>query len=175
MAIISAGALAQAVVRSGSAAWVLMPGIALVGAGAGLVMAPLTSAALALVPHQKAALAAGTLTTFRQLGYALGIAVPGEVFSGGLSRSAGSLLASSLSGGLANAVLANRPGLSHLVHEAFASALDQILMTAAALGLAGAVTAFAFVRIPRQDATPATARTFPASPTAEGVGDSARR
>jgi EmrB/QacA subfamily drug resistance transporter len=147
MVFIAAGALAQAVVRSGSAAWVLMPGIAAVGAGAGLVMAPLTSAAMALVPPHKAGMAAGTLTTFRQLGYALGIAVLGEVFSGGLTRIAGSRLAPSLSGGLANAVLAGRPGLSHLVHEAFASGLDQTLVTAAVLGLAGAVAAFAFVRV----------------------------
>lgn len=148
MAIIAAGALAQAVVRSGSAAWVLMPGNAAVGAGAGLVMAPLTSAAMALVPHQKAGMAAGALTTFRQLGYALGIAILGEVFGGGLSRTAGSRLAPSLSGGLANAVLARQPALSHLVHEAFASGLDQTLATAAALGLAGAVVALAVVRVP---------------------------
>jgi EmrB/QacA subfamily drug resistance transporter len=157
MAIIAAGALAQAVVRSGSAAWVLMPGIALVGVGAGLVMAPLTSVAMALVPPRKAGMAAGTFTTFRQLGYALGIAILGEVFSGGLSRIAGSRLAPSLSGGLATAVLAKRPGLSRVVHEAFASGLDQTVVTAAALGLAGAVAVFAFVRIPRQDARPTEA------------------
>jgi EmrB/QacA subfamily drug resistance transporter len=168
MAMIAAGALAQAVVRSGSAAWVLMPGIALVGAGAGLAMAPLTSAAMALVPHQKAGMAAGALTTFRQLGYALGIAVLGEVFSNGLSRVAGSRLAPSLSGGLANTVLAGRPGLSHLVHEAFASALDQTLVTAAALGVAGAAAAFAFVRIPRQEAMPPAEPAPTTSPAAQG-------
>ena len=109
MAIIAAGALAQAVVRSGSAAWVIMPGTALVGVGAGLVMAPLSSAAMAQVPQQKAGMAAGAVATFRQLGYAFGIAVLGEVFSGGLTRVAGSGLAPALSGGEASAVLARRP------------------------------------------------------------------
>jgi hypothetical protein len=131
-------------------------------------MAPLTSAAMALVPQHKAGMAAGALTTFRQLGYALGIAVLGEIFSGGLSRVAGSRLTPSLSGGLADAVLAGRPGLSHLVHEAFASALDQTLVTAAALGLAGAVTTFAFVRIPRQEATPPAAPASTTNPAAQG-------
>ena len=125
MAIIAAGALTQAVVRSGSADWVIMPGTALVGVGAGLVMAPLSSAAMAQVPHQKAGMAAGAVATFRQLGYAFGIAVLGEMFSGGLTRVAGSGLAPALSGGEASAVLARRPGLSLPVHEAFAAGLTR--------------------------------------------------
>jgi EmrB/QacA subfamily drug resistance transporter len=154
MAIITAGVLGQVVVRSGSAGWVLMPGTAAVGAGAGLVMAPLSSAAMALVPRQKAGMAAGAITTFRQLGYAFGIAVLGEVFAGGLTRVAGSGLSPALSGGEASAVLARQPGLSHLVHEAFATGLDQTLLVAAALGLLGTIAVFAWVKIPRQQ-TPA--------------------
>jgi predicted MFS family arabinose efflux permease len=158
MAIIAAGALAQAVVRSGSADWVIMPGTALVGVGAGLVMAPLSSAAMAQVPHQKAGMAAGAVATFRQLGYAFGIAVLGEVFSGGLTRVAGSGLAPALSGGEASAVLARRPGLSLPVHEAFAAGLDQTLLVATGLGIIGALAVFAFVRTPAAapPASPAT-------------------
>ena len=99
MAIIAAGALAQAVVRSGSAGWVIVAGTALVGIGAGLVMAPLSSAAMAQVPRQKAGMTTRAVANFRQPGYTLGIAVLGEVFSGGLTRVAGSALAPALSGG----------------------------------------------------------------------------
>jgi EmrB/QacA subfamily drug resistance transporter len=156
MAIITIGVFAQAVVRSGSPGWVIMPGTALVGAGAGLVMAPLSSAAMALVPHQKAGMAAGALTTFRQLGYAFGIAVLGEIFAGGLTRVAGPSLGPALSGGEASEILASHPGLSHLFHEAFASALDQTLLVAGAFGLLGTLAVFTLVKIPRQQ-TPAPA------------------
>jgi EmrB/QacA subfamily drug resistance transporter len=148
MVCIAVGVLAQAVVRSGSAGWVIMPGTALVGIGAGLVMAPLSSAAMAQVPHQKAGMAAGAVATFRQLGYAFGIAVLGEVFRGGLTRVAGSSLAPALSGGEASAVLARRPSLAVPVHEAFAAGLDQTLLVATGLAIIGALAVFAFVRTP---------------------------
>ncbi|MGD0559822.1 MAG: MFS transporter [Streptosporangiaceae bacterium] len=167
MAIIAAGALAQAMIRSGSAGWVIMPGTALVGAGAGLVMGPMSSAAMAMVPHQKAGMAAGAFTTFRQLGYAFGIAVLGEVFSGGLTRVAGARTGAELTGGEAGNVLARDPGLSRLVHEAFAAGLDQTLLVAAGLGVIGAVIVVAFVRTPTQPAVPAAAPS-PATPVRQG-------
>jgi EmrB/QacA subfamily drug resistance transporter len=166
MTVVAAGVLAQAMVRSGSAGWVIMPGTALVGIGAGLVMAPLSSAAMAQVPRQKAGMAAGAVATFRQLGYAFGIAVLGEVFSGGLTRVAGSGLAPALSGGEASAVLARRPGLSLPVHEAFAVGLDQTLLVAAGLAIIGALAVFTFVRtlavVP--PASPATSAKSSAEP-----------
>jgi hypothetical protein len=121
-------------------------------------MAPLSSAAMAQVPRQKAGMAAGAVATFRQLGYAFGIALLGEVFSGGLTRVAGSGLAPALSGGEASAVLARRPGLSLPVHEAFAAGLDQTLLVAAGLGIIGALAVLALVRtrVAAPPASPAT-------------------
>ncbi|HTU06589.1 MAG TPA: DHA2 family efflux MFS transporter permease subunit, partial [Trebonia sp.] len=52
--VIAAGALAQAVIRTGSSWWVVMPGLALVGIGAGLAMAPLSASAMAAVPAARA-------------------------------------------------------------------------------------------------------------------------
>ena len=75
--VIAAGALAQSVVRTGSSWWVVMPGLFLVGIGAGLAMAPLSATAMGVVPHSRAGMAAGAVSTFRQLGYAFGIAVLG--------------------------------------------------------------------------------------------------
>jgi hypothetical protein len=60
------------------------PGLILVGLGAGLVLAPLSATAMAVVPGPRAGLTADAVNTFRQLGYALGVAVLGAVFRCGL-------------------------------------------------------------------------------------------
>jgi EmrB/QacA subfamily drug resistance transporter len=157
MLIIGAGALAQAVVRPGSSWVVVLPGIALLGLGAGLTMAPLSAAAMASVPWQRAGMAGGALSAFRQLGYALGIAVLGEVFRGELTRVAGGGLAGALSGGQAGAVLARSPALAPVVHRAFADALDLTFAVAACLGLAAGVLAFVYVRPPAAPHAPQAA------------------
>ncbi len=64
----------------------VIPGLVLVGVGAGLAMASLTSTAMSAVPREQAGMAGGALSAFRQLGYAFGIAVLGEVFDSGLSH-----------------------------------------------------------------------------------------
>jgi len=144
--VIAAGALAQGVVRAGSGWWVVMPGLALVGVGAGLAMAPLSATAMAAVPGSRAGMAGGAVSTFRQLGYAFGIAVLGEVFRGGLSRVAGPSLAGVLGGGEAGAVMARSPGLAPLVHRAFATGLDLTFVVAAGLGVVAGVVVLVFVR-----------------------------
>jgi len=146
--VIAAGALAQGVIRTGSSWWVVMPGLALVGIGAGLAMAPLSASAMAAVPAARAGMAGGAISTFRQLGYAFGIAVLGEVFRGGLTRVAGPSLAVPLTGGEAGAVMARAPGLAPLVHRAFATGLDTTFIVAAGLGVIAGVVVLTFVRPP---------------------------
>ncbi|WP_433146594.1 MFS transporter [Actinomadura nitritigenes] len=60
-------------------AW-LIPGLALAGAGMGLVLAPMSAIVLAGVGERHAASAAGILSTFQQVGGAIGVAVVGIVF-----------------------------------------------------------------------------------------------
>src|SRR5215468_230232 len=72
--LIATGALAQAVIRIGSGWAVEVPGLILVGLGAGLVLGPLSATAMAAVPGPRAGMAAGAVNTFRQLGYAFGVA-----------------------------------------------------------------------------------------------------
>jgi EmrB/QacA subfamily drug resistance transporter len=146
MLVITVGVLGQAVLRTGSSWWVVLPGLAVVGVGAGMALPPLSSAAMAAVPWQRAGMAGGALSTFRQLGFAFGIAILGEVFRGGLTTTAGSGLSAALSGGQAQAVLARTPALTPVVHHAFASALDVTYLVAAGLGLLGGVLALTFVR-----------------------------
>jgi EmrB/QacA subfamily drug resistance transporter len=149
--VIAVGALAQAVVGQNTSWPPLIPGLVLVGVGAGLAMASLTSTAMAAVPWQRAGMAGGALSAFRQLGYAFGIAVLGEVFRAGLTRTSGAGLSAALSGGQAQAVLARTPALSPVVHRAFANGLDLAYVVAAGLGLLGAVLVFTLAR-PRPQA-----------------------
>ena len=154
MLLIAAGALAQAVIREGSGWAVVIPGLVLVGIGAGLTMAPLSATAMAAVPHTRAGMAGGAVSTFRQLGYAFGIAVLGEVFRGSLTRVSGAGLAGPLGGGEAGQVMARSAGLAHLVRQAFADSLDVMFVVAAGFGVAAAVLVFTLVR-PRPSAAAA--------------------
>ena len=149
-ASIGASQLAQAVLRENSSWPVVIPGLVLVGIGAGLAMASLTSTAMSAIPWQQAGMAGGALSAFRQLGYALGIAVLGEVFRSGLGHGVphepGAGLAAALSGGQAQAVLARTPALAPVVPRAFADGLDLAYLVAAGLGVLAAVAVFALVR-----------------------------
>jgi EmrB/QacA subfamily drug resistance transporter len=151
MLIIAAGALAQTMIGAGSGWAVVLPGLFLVGLGAGLVLGPLSAAAMAAVPGSRAGMAAGAVNTFRQLGYAFGIAVLGAVFHGGLARTAGEGLAGPLSGGQAGAVIAQGEGMAQLVRAAYASALDLTFVVAAGFGLVAGIAVLMFVR-PRRTA-----------------------
>jgi hypothetical protein len=144
--VIAAGAFAQAVIGTESGWIVVVPGLALVGVGAGLAMAPLSATAMAAVPVSRAGMAGGAVSTSRQLGYAFGIAVLGDVFSGGLQHSAGAGLASALSGGQAGAVVAHSPGLAPLVHQAFANGLALTFLVAGGIGVVAGILVFALVR-----------------------------
>ena len=138
-------------IRADSGWAVVIPGLALVGIGAGLAMAPLSATAMAAVPGSWAGMAGGAVSTFRQLGYAFGIAVLGEVFRGELTRVAGSGIAGPLGGGEAGLVMARSGSLAHLVRQSFANGLDVMFVVAAGFGLLGAVLVFALVR-PRPSA-----------------------
>ena len=116
----------------------------------------------------RSGMAGGALSAFRQLGYALGIAVLGEVFDSGLTHGAGPGLSGALSGGQAQAVLARTPALAPVVHRAFADGLDLAYAVAAGFGLIAAVTVFALVRAKPQAAAPAAA-----APAAESAPESA--
>jgi EmrB/QacA subfamily drug resistance transporter len=59
--------------------WDIFPGLVVGGLGMGLVMTPMTAAALGSVPVAKSGVGSGVLNTFRQLGGALGIAVMGAI------------------------------------------------------------------------------------------------
>jgi EmrB/QacA subfamily drug resistance transporter len=62
----------------------LVPGLLVIGAGMGLVIAPLTTTILSGVEPQRAGAASGMLATTQNVGNALGVAVTGVIFFGAL-------------------------------------------------------------------------------------------
>ena len=68
--------------------WDLIPAFLISGLGLGTVIAPLLNIILSGVPPRDAGSASGVLTTFQQLGGAIGVAVVGVVFFGLLSSRA---------------------------------------------------------------------------------------
>ncbi|MFI8369779.1 MFS transporter [Streptomyces sp. NPDC085466] len=161
LALIALGAGMQAGLDAGSTGGSLMAGLVVSGVGVGLVTPSLAAAALATVPPERGGMVGGAVNTFRQLGFALGVAVFGLIFSSRVERvlrdGAGIPdphgTAAALSGGQAGAILdglpeSERPGMAELVREAFASGLNAVLLVAAALGALASLLVFATVRVP---------------------------
>jgi dipeptide/tripeptide permease len=68
----------------GGALVALVPGLVLVGAGMGLVLAPLASTIMQSLEPERAGAASGMLTTMQNVGNAIGVAVTGVIFFGAL-------------------------------------------------------------------------------------------
>ena len=94
-AVIAAGALVLAVghalllaavadIGVAGALGTLVPGLVLVGAGMGLVLAPLASTILSSLEPERAGAASGMLTAMQNVGNAIGVAVTGVIFFGAL-------------------------------------------------------------------------------------------
>jgi EmrB/QacA subfamily drug resistance transporter len=164
MLLIGAGSLLMMLVASTSGWVVLLPGLVVSGLGVGLATPVLVSAVLATVPGHRAGMAGGAVTTFRQLGMAVGIAVLGTVFAGRIADvvAGGSVpdpgaVAGALSSGGAAQVLAAAPApgraaLTALAHRAFASGLDQVFLVCGVSALVCGVLVLAVVRDSRADA-----------------------
>jgi EmrB/QacA subfamily drug resistance transporter len=75
---------AVAIVGVGGSVVALVPGLLLVGAGMGLVLAPLASTVLQSLAPERAGSASGVMTAVQNVGNALGVAVTGVIFFGAL-------------------------------------------------------------------------------------------
>ncbi|MBY8887637.1 MFS transporter [Streptomyces sp. PTM05] len=155
--LIGAGSMAQAVLGAGSGWAALTPGLAIAGFGVGLATPAMSQAALASVPPHRAGMAGGAVNTFRQLGYALGVALFGTLAASRMTHSLTGHVAdphgaaSALAGGAAPELLAHtppaaRPAATHAVHAAFASGLDAAALTAGAVGVVAGVLVLLMVR-----------------------------
>ncbi|MEW2495542.1 MFS transporter [Streptomyces nodosus] len=145
--LIGVGCFCQAVLDAGSTASTLVPGLVLVGIGTGLVSPAIAGAALAVAPRERAGMAGGAVNTFRQLGYALGIAVFGTVLTSRMRDALPPGAAHALAGGGAPALRASLP--EHTLRSAFAAGLDAALLTAGGVAVVAGAAVLALVRTPR--------------------------
>ena len=145
----------------------LIPGLIVAGCGVGLVNPPLASTAIGVVTPDRAGMASGINSTFRQIGIATGIALLGTLFSSKVKDEVTAALAgtpyASHASQLATAVQAGASSqvvdglrkqhmtkVANLVQststDAFAQGLDHILLVAAIIVLASGVVALATIR-----------------------------
>ena len=134
------------------AAW-----FAVAGAGLGLAMPSAMNAALGALSAERSGAGSALITAFRQVGAALGAAILGTVLSSayqsqldlpGLPAAAASAVRSGISGGVAVAHDLGSAALLSSVSAAFVHGLDVMLWCCAAIALAAALLALAF--LPRQ-------------------------
>ncbi len=134
----------------------LLPGFILMGLGMGMVMSPMSTAAMNAVDRTKAGAASGVLSMSRMVGGSVGLAVMGALVATigrsklnmslpELSAGVRSKIASSLGSGVVHGV----PNASHhviqAVQQAFVSALGTGLEVGAAVSVLGAVLALVLV------------------------------
>jgi EmrB/QacA subfamily drug resistance transporter len=148
-----------------SSGWThLIPGFIVAGAGTGLVNPPLASTAIGVVTPDRAGMASGINSTFRQIGIATGIAGLGAVFSHNVrieieallgklvgahashAIAAGVSQGSGVSAGLAHLPPRARPAAVHAVRAAFVHGLNEIFLIGAILTLVSAVLTLVLIR-----------------------------
>jgi EmrB/QacA subfamily drug resistance transporter len=136
----------------------LLPAFVLMGLGIGLVMSPMSTAAMNAVDPTKAGAASGTLSMSRMVGGTFGVAVLGALVSGVGGAKLDDLLPSlpagqraALTEGLGQPASEGVPGaVVRAAHEAFVSAVGVGLKVGAIATVVGAVLAWTLIakRVP---------------------------
>ncbi len=148
-----------------SSSWLhLLPGFLVAGAGIGITNPVLASTAIGVVRTERAGMASGINTTFRQVGIATGIAALGAIFEhhvqtrvaeaaarAGVSASESGRIGRAAASGRVEEALRSLPaGARHAVAQAaragFVGGLDELFAIGAVVSAAGALLAFALVR-----------------------------
>jgi len=154
---IGAGALLQTFLTADSTASAVIPGMIVAGIGVGLATPTMSAAALSAAPADRGGMAGAAVNTFRQLGYAVGIALFGVVFDARIQSivddrgvADSHAVASALGSGQAQALIARLPSLDHVVREVFAAGLNVICLVAAIAGFVAGALVLALVRAPER-------------------------
>src|SRR3954467_11284468 len=82
MTLLGIGGLLYQRIGVDTSYWTLLPPMIVGGFGMAMTMSPMTSAAMASVPIDKAGVGSGVLNSFRQVGGSLGIALMGAILAG---------------------------------------------------------------------------------------------
>jgi EmrB/QacA subfamily drug resistance transporter len=142
----------------------LIPGLIVCGVGVGALNPPLASTAVGVVRHDRAGMASGINSTFRQVGIATGIALLGTLFSNdatsivkarirGVPGVGGhaAQIANAVKSGTVRQTLASLPPkvqqpVGLITKTAFTSGLDRILLVAAIVAFITGVLSLALIR-----------------------------
>jgi len=141
----------------------LIPGMIVAGLGIGLINVPLASTAVGVVRPERAGMASGVNSTFRQIGIATGIAALGSIFSHQVAAGvraqladtplrdhAGQLSAAVTGGQVSRAIGTTPPRLRGLVANAartnFIDALNHITMIAAGIAFLAGLMCLLLIR-----------------------------
>jgi EmrB/QacA subfamily drug resistance transporter len=162
--LVGVGLLLMRGLSAGSTWTHLIPGMIVGGVGVGLVNPPLASTAVGVVPPQRAGMASGINSTFRQVGIATGIALLGTLFSSQVKSEVvqrvaatpslahqGPKIAAAVQSGQVSKLIASLPAgarqaVATVTRAAFASGLNRILLVAAIIALAAGVLALLLIR-----------------------------
>jgi EmrB/QacA subfamily drug resistance transporter len=162
--IVGAGLLLMRGLDAGSSWTHLIPGLVVAGVGVGMVNPPLASTAVGVVTPDRAGMASGINSTFRQVGIATGIALLGTLFSNKVSDEVrsqaakvpglsgqGPRIAAAVQSGSIKQVIGHLPGRARgsvgvITRAAFTTGLDRILLVAAIIALAAGVISLVTIR-----------------------------
>jgi EmrB/QacA subfamily drug resistance transporter len=184
LVLVGVGLIIMAGLTGGSDWTHLIPGFIVSGLGAGMVNPPLASTAIGVVPPQKAGMASGVNSTFRQIGIAAGIAGLGSIFTSAMLRNlshASPFAASAprivtmVRQGQAGRLIASLPPgrrveVAASIKAAFAAGLNDLFYVTGSLALAGAICALLLIR-----SKDFVGRTEPRAASATGASDAADR
>jgi EmrB/QacA subfamily drug resistance transporter len=162
--LVGVGLLLMRGLNAGSQWTHLIPGMIVGGLAVGLVNPPLASTAVGVVRPQRAGMASGINSTFRQVGIATGIALLGTLFSNkvrddvlakvaavpGLSGKATQVATAIQSGQIghlsSHLPAPARAAVGEIARTAFAAGLNEIMLVAAIIALASGVISLASIR-----------------------------
>ena len=158
LALVGLGLLLMSGLEAGDEWTALLAGFMVAGGGIGLVNPALATAAVGVVEPERAGMASGINSTFRQVGIATGIAGLGAIFQHMVAASfldrvhasrlppgvSGDAVADFISFGGAQRV--GNAALSRAAEQAFVTGLDDILVCAAVVAFVGAVLAAGLTR-----------------------------
>jgi len=149
----------------GSSSWEhLLPGLIVAGVGSGMVNPPLASTAVGVVVPQRAGMASGVNSTFRQVGFAASIAALGSIFLSSLQSEMVSrvskvpalasrvdqtvaLVRQGYVGQAVRSVPAQYRGqVAQAIKSSFTSGLDELLWVSGSLAMIGAAASIALIR-----------------------------
>ena len=169
LAIVSAGLVILSTAGVSSGYGLVLATILVLGVGMGLAMAPATDSIMGSLPRAQAGVGSAVNDTTRMVGGSLGVAILGSILSAsyhativgsaaiaGLPSSAAAAASNSL-GGAVEVARQLGGGAAQSVHsvasQAFVHAMGQAVLVGAAVALAGAI--FALAWLPARAATPA--------------------